>query len=191
MFVCQKDASTQYNGIHPATETPHVQYDSIPTCVLFKPACISVPKGAELPQPSYLSCNNRGYSVKVSRPKLELTSYLIIGPRDYSGSDCARFRTDGSTTLLDIKNQFTPILNGQSPFLKPFEAMPPSQAKVQADKCADSKNPLQNLHQLEDLLIKVFKGESLEMAHFMISVPELHIISEILVRKNREAFRGR
>ena len=46
-------------------------------------------------------------------------------------------------------------------------------------------NALNNLQQLENLLCKIFKGFQLSIEDFRLSVPELHILVEIFIRKNR------
>ena len=52
-------------------------------------------------------------------------------------------------------------------------------------------NSLQALTKLEDLLCKVFRGSQLIIEDFKLSVPELHILVEILIRKNRNACQAR
>lgn len=48
-------------------------------------------------------------------------------------------------------------------------------------------NKVNNLQQLESLLVKVFKGDVLLVSDFQLSGPEIHILVEVLVRKNKNA----
>lgn len=48
-----------------------------------------------------------------------------------------------------------------------------------------------NLKALESLLLKIFSDGSFSIEEFALSVPELHILVEILIRKNKSASRNR
>jgi len=46
---------------------------------------------------------------------------------------------------------------------------------------------LENLFKLENLLFKVFSGDQFLIEDFELSIPELHLLVEILIRKNRNS----
>ena len=51
--------------------------------------------------------------------------------------------------------------------------------------------PLRNLKAIESLLLKVFKGSALSIEEFALSTPELHILVEILIRKNKSSSKSK
>lgn len=51
--------------------------------------------------------------------------------------------------------------------------------------------PLHNLRAIEILLLKVFKGSTLSIDEFALSTPELHILVEILIRKNKSSSKNK
>lgn len=49
----------------------------------------------------------------------------------------------------------------------------------------ECEKPLDQLVSVERLLIKIFRDEEFEMEEFKLSILELHILAELLIRKNR------
>ena len=48
-------------------------------------------------------------------------------------------------------------------------------------------NKVNNLQKLESLLVKIFRGDILLVSDFELSGPEVHILGEVLLRKNKNA----
>lgn len=48
---------------------------------------------------------------------------------------------------------------------------------------AEDERPLVHLKELETILFKIFKGDKLTVTDFRLSLPELHILVEVLIRK--------
>ena len=53
-----------------------------------------------------------------------------------------------------------------------------------------SDSIIRNLHNVENLLCKIFKDDHLSLEDFTLSVPELHVLVEIFIRKNKDLFRN-
>lgn len=78
-----------------------------------------------------------------------------------------------------------PGQNMNPPRNTPDELSP--QLSADNDESDDQNGVLTNLKALQTLLVSFFKGNALSIDDFDLSVPELHIFSEILIRKNRQA----
>lgn len=63
--------------------------------------------------------------------------------------------------------------------------------RVGVQKQNMSDKSVTNLRALQELLCSIFKGESLVLEHFKLKKPELHILVEIFIRKNRSACASR
>lgn len=50
---------------------------------------------------------------------------------------------------------------------------------------AENEKPLFYLKNLETTLFKIFKGDNLTIEDFQLTIPELHILVEILIRKHK------
>ena len=90
--------------------------------------------------------------------------------------------------LQQVTNQPINDVPGQNmnpPRNTPDELSP--QLSADNDESDDQNGVLTNLKALQTLLVSFFKGNALSIDDFNLSVPELHIFSEILIRKNRQA----
>ena len=90
--------------------------------------------------------------------------------------------------LQQVTNQPINDVPGQNmnpPRNTPDELSP--QLSADNDESDGQNGVLTNLKALQTLLVSFFKGNALSIDDFNLSVPELHIFSEILIRKNRQA----
>lgn len=85
--------------------------------------------------------------------------------------------------------------------IKPHETLPLALSKpyiADTDKFpleniinSVEERPLRKLKNLEGLLLKVFKGSNISIEEFRLNEPELHILVEVLIRKNKNACKNR
>jgi len=62
---------------------------------------------------------------------------------------------------------------------------------VEVRKPNSAENSIINLRELQELLCRIFRGENLSINDFRLRTPELHILVEIFIRKNRGACQSR
>lgn len=121
---------------------------------------------------NFLSETNPGvkYPILVDKQEANLASPVIL-----------------ETVSACNKNKCNQDFKNESIYISQYKDSPSLEPKN--DKVASNvsfKQP-KNLKKLEDLLCRVFRGDHLTMQEFNLSIPELHILVEIFIRKNRNA----
>lgn len=107
----------------------------------------------------------------------------------------ATVRKSDSTANIKVgslKQTFESFNNKQDSFYKAHNKEPTLMAAdVEVRKPNSAENSITNLRELQELLCRIFRGENLSISDFGLRTPELHILVEIFIRKNRSACQSR
>ena len=89
----------------------------------------------------------------------------------------------------ELKRESNHIMPQESEEVYQVFASKTQASKIEMDNAGKNTNnkQLHNLQNLEKLLFKIFKGDHFSIEDFQLKIPELHILTEILIRKNKNA----